>query len=555
MTTNKIILIGLSGAGKTTVAKQIATLLSWKHIDSDQMITEQIGRSPAVIIEEEGESQFRKIEEEFITGIESNQAVISIGGGAFQSPKNRKFLFDQGLVVFLDAPIQSLIERIQNSTSEQKRPLLGLPAEMHDALMNMDAQRRENFLRADLHLFTYNQAPKNIAMTVVKFWMDFKSNQDQLLRYDAVESNALPVSRMLIDNRQFPIWAGVDQLSHLSQLITQISKSRKVYIITDDNIHNLYSEQIATLLEKQKIEHISYIMQAGEDQKNLANVDLIYEWLFENKIERQDLIIAIGGGVVCDLAGYVAATVLRGVKLLSIPTSLLAMTDAAIGGKTAVNLNVGKNLIGVIKQPDAILIDINFLDTLPKRELTEGIAEVIKHAIILDKSLFQIFEQHKNDPSAMMKNKELLLDIIIKSVRIKSMIVSIDPNEKNTRKILNFGHTIGHALEVASEYKSLLHGEAVAIGMVGAVYIAHKLEYISEEVMDSIISIIDSYNLPTSFSGTSIDSVIKHIAFDKKVVNKQVQFILIKDIGVPTVTLLPDTTLIKESLESLQYDK
>ena len=555
MTTNKIILIGLSGAGKTTVAKQIATLLSWKHIDSDQMITEQVGRSPAVIIEEEGESQFRKIEEDFITGIESNQAVISIGGGAFQSPKNRKFLFDQGLVVFLDAPIQSLIERIQNSTSEQKRPLLGLPAEMHDALMNMDAQRRENFLRADLHLFTYNQTPKNIAMTVVKFWMDFKSNQDQLLRYDAVESNALPVSRMLIDNHQFPIWAGVDQLSHLSQLITQISTSRKVYIITDDNIHNLYSEQIATLLEKQKIEHISYIMQAGEDQKNLANVDLIYEWLFENKIERQDLIIAIGGGVVCDLAGYVAATVLRGVKLLSIPTSLLAMTDAAIGGKTAVNLNVGKNLIGVIKQPDAILIDINFLDTLPKRELTEGIAEVIKHAIILDKSLFQIFEQHKNDPSAMMKNKELLLDIIIKSVRIKSMIVSIDPNEKNTRKILNFGHTIGHALEVASEYKSLLHGEAVAIGMVGAVYIARKLEYISEEVMDSIISIIDSYNLPTSFSGTSIDSVIKHIAFDKKVVNKQVQFILIKDIGVPTVTLLPDTTLIRESLESLQYDK
>ena len=181
-------------------------------------------------------------------------------------------------------------------------------------------------------------------------------------------------------------------------------------------------------------------------------------------------------------------------------------------------------------------------------------AEVIKHAIILDKTLFQIFDEHKGNTSALIQDKKLLLDIIVKSVRIKSMIVSIDPNEKNIRKILNFGHTIGHALEVASEYKSLLHGEAVAIGMVGATQISHKLGYISAEDVDNIVSIIKSYNLPVSFQGMSIDSIMEYITFDKKVVNKQVQFILINDIGVPAITTLPDNQLILETLKGLQHD-
>ncbi len=554
MTAKKIILIGLSGAGKTTIAKQLSSLLSWKHIDTDQLIEEQFGKSPAVMIEEDGESKFREAEEQCIKNITDSNVVVSIGGGAFQSQKNRKNLFTDGLVVFLDAPIQTLVDRIKNSKSEQKRPLLGSSLQTQENLINMDQQRRDNFLRADLHLFTYNQAPENIAKTIIKFWIDFNLDDKNLLRYDAAEIIQLPVTRIAINNHQFPIFAGVNQLNELPQLIARISTSQKVYIITDENVHNIYGSKIAAMLDDQKITHLSYILTPGENQKNSANVDLIYKWLFENKIERQDLIIALGGGVVCDLVGYVAATVLRGVKLLSMPTSLLAMTDAAIGGKTAVNLNVGKNLIGVIKQPDAILIDVNFLETLPEREITEGMAEVIKHAIILDKTLFQIFDEHKGNTSALIQDKKLLLDIIVKSVRIKSMIVSIDPNEKNIRKILNFGHTIGHALEVASEYKSLLHGEAVAIGMVGATQISHKLGYISAEDVDNIVSIIKSYNLPVSFQGMSIDSIMEYITFDKKVVNKQVQFILINDIGVPAITTLPDNQLILETLKGLQHD-
>ena len=552
MITNKIILIGLSGAGKTTIAKQVSSLLSWKHIDTDQLIEDQFDKSPAEMIQEDGESKFREAEEECIKSITDTQVVISIGGGAFQSTKNRKNLFAEGLVVFLDAPIQTLVDRIENSKSKQKRPLLGSPSQIQENLVDMDQQRRKNFLRADLHLFTYNQDPENIAKTIIKFWTDFTLDEQTLLRYDVAETAQLPVTRIAINNHQFPIWAGVDQLNELPQIIARISVSQKVHIITDENVNNIYGSKIAAILDDQNISHLSYVLKSGEDQKNSANVELIYKWLFENKIERQDLIIALGGGVVCDLAGYVAATVLRGVKLLSIPTSLLAMTDAAIGGKTAVNLNVGKNLIGVIKQPDAILIDVNFLETLPEREITEGMAEVIKHAIILDKTLFQTFDEHKGKTSTLIQDKKLLLDIIVKSVRIKSMIVSIDPNEKNIRKILNFGHTIGHALEVASKYRSLLHGEAVAIGMVGATQISYKLGYISEEDMKNIIAIIESYNLPVSFKGISIDSIMEYITFDKKVVNKQVQFILINDIGVPTITTLPDNQLILETLEGLQ---
>ena len=554
MIAKKIILIGLSGAGKTTIAKHLSSLLSWKHIDTDQLIEEQFGKSPAVMLEEDGESKFRETEEQCIKSITDSNVVVSIGGGAFQSQKNRKNLFTEGLVVFLDAPIQTLVDRIENSKSKQKRPLLGSSSQTQEKLINMDQQRRDNFLRADLHLFTYNQLPENIAKTIIKFWTDFKLDDKNLLRYDTAETTQLPITRIAINNHQFPIWAGINQLNELPELIARISTSQKVHIITDENVHNIYGSKITAMLDDQKITHLSYILTPGEDQKNSANVDLIYKWLFENKIERQDLIIALGGGVVCDLVGYVAATVLRGVKLLSIPTSLLAMTDAAIGGKTAVNLNVGKNLIGVIKQPDAILIDVNFLETLPEREITEGMAEVIKHAIILDKTLFQIFDEHKGNTSALIQDKKLLLDIIVKSVRIKSMIVSIDPNEKHIRKILNFGHTIGHALEVASEYKSLLHGEAVAIGMVGATQISHKLEYISAEDMKNIVSIIKSYNLPVSFQGMSIDSIMEYITFDKKVVNKQVQFILINGIGVPTITTLPNNQLILETLEGLQDD-
>ena len=550
-----IILIGLSGSGKSTVAKELAALMSWEHIDSDQEVKSQTGNDPAMIIKNDGENAFRDIEQNIILNLQLSQSVISIGGGAFQSEKIRQHLSSLGLIIFLDAPINTLIERILNDKS-QIRPLLGdNKYDIQSGFIDMNKQRRSNFIKADIQLFTFAQSPEQLARSIFSAWLNADSSEmnkhQRAARFSSSNELMLPTIRIMSENKQYPIWVGAGILKNMTSIINNIASNSKVFMIMDENLDKLYAKQIDDLCMASNINYNKHVMQTGESEKNLNNVKSAYDWLVRNNVERKDLLVTFGGGVVCDLGGFVAATILRGIKLLSIPTTLLAMTDAAIGGKTAVNLPEGKNMIGTFKQPDGIIVDTNLLATLPERETKEGMAEIIKHAIIFDRGLFNTLQAFELFQDNKINNNDLLLEMITTSIQLKSMIVSVDPLESNIRKLLNFGHTIGHALESSSEYNMLLHGEAVSIGMIAASRISNDLGFLSNDDLLLIEKILIKYDLPIEISNFRVSDILELMMHDKKIVDGQLQFILLNEIGHAFIESNVDEKVVNNAISGI----
>ena len=550
-----IILIGLSGSGKSTVAKELAALMSWEHIDSDQEVKSQTGDDPAMIIKNDGENAFRDIEQNIILNLQLSQSVISIGGGAFQSEKIRQHLSSLGLIIFLDAPINTLIERILNDKS-QIRPLLGdNKDDIQSGFIDMNKQRRSNFIKADIQLFTFAQSPEQLARSIFSAWLNADSSEmnkhQRVARFSSSNELMLPTIRIMSENKQYPIWVGAGILKNMTSIINNIASNSKVFMIMDENLDKLYAKQIDDLCMASNINYNKHVMQTGESEKNLNNVKSAYDWLVRNNVERKDLLITFGGGVVCDLGGFVAATILRGIKLLSIPTTLLAMTDAAIGGKTAVNLPEGKNMIGTFKQPDGIIVDTNLLATLPERETKEGMAEIIKHAIIFDRGLFNTLQAFELFQDNKINNNDLLLEMITTSIQLKSMIVSVDPLESNIRKLLNFGHTIGHALESSSKYNMLLHGEAVSIGMIAASRISNDLGFLSNDDLLLIEKILIKYDLPIEISNFRVSDILELMLHDKKIVDGQLQFILLNEIGHAFIESNVDEKVVNNAISGI----
>jgi len=293
--------------------------------------------------------------------------------------------------------------------------------------------------------------------------------------------------------------------------------------ITDENVFELYKNKIFK-------KSITLILKSGERTKNLRTVEGVYEHLLDIEADRKTIIVGVGGGVVCDIAGYVSATFKRGTGLILVPTTLLAQADAAIGGKNGVNLKGFKNMIGTFKQPDRIIIDTSFLKTLDIRNFNNGAAEVIKTAIIGDKELFQLLGK---EPLSEF-SKEELNEAVKTSAEIKDSVVLKDPTEKGIRKILNFGHTIGHALELGS--KKMMHGEAVSIGMTAACKISEKLAGLDKKVTAKIKKVLEMNGLPYEISDkTSTDSIIESILQDKKKNAGKIDFILLNKIGEPVI--------------------
>jgi 3-dehydroquinate synthase len=271
-------------------------------------------------------------------------------------------------------------------------------------------------------------------------------------------------------------------------------------------------------------------LELSESNKNLSTVQKIYEWLAQHRAERLDTVVSMGGGVAGDLVGFAAATWLRGVPFVQVPTSLAAMVDASIGGKVAVNLPVGKNLVGAFYQPKLVLQDIDHLSTLPKRELAGGWAEAIKHGLILDADLLNTFERF---PDEMQNLKgDLAVKAIRRSVQIKAEVVSADEFERgDTRVLLNYGHTVGHAIEAVSGYGKYLHGEAVAIGMMAASGIARRLGMIDTEFVDRQRAVLQRYNLPVTVSGVTLDQIIAATRIDKKTRGGNIRWVLLEGPG------------------------
>jgi 3-dehydroquinate synthase len=354
-----------------------------------------------------------------------------------------------------------------------------------------------------------------------------------------------------LDSRGYDIIVGERLLANAGQYIAPILKSKSVIIISDSNVARLYLHRLSNSLEEAKIRFRCLIVPAGEATKSLSSFSELMENLLEQKPDRSTVLIALGGGVVGDLTGFAASTLLRGVDFIQIPTTLLSQVDSSVGGKTGINSSFGKNLIGSFHQPILVLSDVATLSTLPKRELLSGYAEVVKYGFINDPDFFNWLEQ--NATALLSGNTDIQTQAIIRSCKAKAEIVAADEKEQNIRALLNFGHTFAHAFEAETGYsETLLHGEAVAIGMVLAFATSVKLGICPEQDFTRAKSHLQNAGLPVSplsiRKDWDINALMSHFSRDKKAVGGKLTFVLSHGIGKAFIQNNVDEETIRQIL-------
>lgn len=341
-----------------------------------------------------------------------------------------------------------------------------------------------------------------------------------------------------------------------NELSAQLEKlelsGHKALLLTDSNVGGYYLDTVQKALTLAGLVVFSMTVEAGEARKNLDTIQVIYEYMIEKHMERRDMVFALGGGVIGDMAGFAAATYLRGIRFVQLPTSLLAMVDSSIGGKTGVDFKAYKNMVGAFHQPSAVYINSSVLKTLPKREYLSGFGEILKHGLIRDAVYFDWLLEHCDEMAA--RKEQPLVDAIETSCRIKRAVVENDPGEQGERAILNFGHTIGHAIERLMDF-SLLHGECVALGMAGAAYISKEKQLLSEAELDKIVFSLEKYHLLEALGRVqekiTAEQVLETMKLDKKMQDGRVRFILLQGIGNAVISRNVTEAELRSGIEAL----
>ena len=347
-----------------------------------------------------------------------------------------------------------------------------------------------------------------------------------------------------LGDRSYPIYIGVDNLC-MPDILTRHIKSKQVVVVTNETIAPLYLEKVKVHLQQYQLEVV--ILPDGEQYKTLAIMDTIFDALLNGKFSRNTTLIALGGGVIGDISGFAAACYQRGIPFIQIPTTLLAQVDSSVGGKTGVNHPLGKNMIGAFYQPQGVIIDVKVLDTLDDRQLSAGIAEVIKYGLIRDADFFSWIEA--NIEKILARDQESLIYIIEKSCQNKAEIVAADERESGIRAILNLGHTFGHAIETGSGYGVYLHGEAVAIGTCQAADLSRRLGWLDDEDVVRIIALFKKSGLPTEPpSELSAQKMVDLMAVDKKNVDGDIRLILLNKIGKASLPAGVEREVLLETL-------
>jgi len=367
----------------------------------------------------------------------------------------------------------------------------------------------------------------------------------------------------------YEVCVGFDLLPSLYELVPVIGEqeTNRVFIFSDSNVFRVYGKALTESLSSYGVEVASHIFSAGEEYKNLASIEDGITFLSKARATRSDLIIALGGGVVGDMAGFCAAIYRRGIRFVQVPTTLLSMVDSSVGGKTGFNTSFGKNMIGAFNNPVAVLADVGTLRTLDSREIRAGYYELIKHGIIggqslLDQTSTFLSNYSLTDVESLLEAEEYkkdLIDLVGEQVKQKARVVNADTNEdpdrsdSSSRKILNFGHTIGHALERATDYAVYKHGEAVGIGMLVAIEISKRLEFVGQDSINLLNDVIHRVGSFPDSKNIAIESVLEAISHDKKSSGTRQQWVLLRGIGSPTIVTdeTISSTIVRESLNSV----
>ncbi|RFC39807.1 MAG: 3-dehydroquinate synthase [Candidatus Nitrotoga sp. CP45] len=346
-------------------------------------------------------------------------------------------------------------------------------------------------------------------------------------------------------DRSYPIYIGSNLLGCTKLLLPHLPHKRTA-VVTNTTVASLYLEPLRAMLQAHGVDMIPIILPDGEQYKNVETLGLIYDALLSHRCERNTPLVALGGGVIGDMTGYAAATYLRGVPFIQIPTTLLAQVDSSVGGKTGINHPLGKNMIGAFYQPQVVLADITTLNTLKDQELRAGIAEVIKYGLIRDLSFFEWLEQ--NMEKLLARDADALQYAITRSCQNKAEVVAADERESGERALLNLGHTFGHAIETGMGYGTWLHGEAVAAGTIMAADLSCRLGWLSKEDVDRIRSLFERTGLPVVAPALGVEKYLQLMGLDKKVVGGKIRFVLLKSIGCAVISGDVEPELLRQTL-------
>jgi 3-dehydroquinate synthase len=354
--------------------------------------------------------------------------------------------------------------------------------------------------------------------------------------------------RVELGERSYNILIDSNILGGLGEVLERFAFGRRIAIVSNPTVFGLYGSVVSASLRAAGFEPFEIIVPDGEEYKNMESVGKIYEALLRARLDRKSALIALGGGVVGDIAGFAASTYMRGIDFVQVPTTLLAQVDSSVGGKTGVNHALGKNMIGTFWQPRLVWVDTGTLATLPRREFLAGLAEVIKYGVIWDADLFDFLATNREKILGL--DGPSLSHIIGRSCRIKSEVVARDERESGLRAVLNYGHTIGHAVETVTGYKSFLHGEAVAIGMYLEARLSAMLGIIGDKEVEKIRNLAEAYGLPCSLpAGTDVNLLFSAMLLDKKTVSGEMKFILPERIGSVTIRTGVSSGEIRRVLE------
>lgn len=551
MSVQRVVLVGLSGTGKSTIASAVATRLSWRLIDLDADIEGSLGKSIPEVFREDGEPFFRERERMALRqSLDAKEAVIATGGGAVCRDDAWDGINDTRgtLVIRLDAPSHVIVRRLAASQARRLksgrttiRPLLDV-ADPYARMEELRNEREPWYSRAAI---TIPVDERTADATV--------SDICELVRLGSRQASTITLTTQ---NAASEIHVGTGVRKTLFERLEDVwPRANTLWVGVDENVASLNLDGLPGLPGAVVPKRISvHTVPSGEASKSLEHLSHLYDWMLEGGVERSDVALALGGGVVGDLVGFAAATVLRGIGLVQMPTTLLSMVDSSVGGKTGIDHPAGKNLIGAFYQPRLVLVDPSFLATLPRRQVSSGYAEVIKHSVIQASTpggerqfLYKVLRA--NSRALLAREEPLTSWVIRQNIQLKASVVAADERESRLRSLLNFGHTFGHAIE-ASGY-TLLHGEAVAVGMHAAMILGERKGLIDADYRREVLDLLAEFDLPLT-AQVPADAIRQHMSSDKKKISGKQQWILPLRGGGADITTQVFETDIDAAIEGIQ---
>lgn len=532
------VLIGMMGAGKTRVGKEVAHIMNLPFADADVCIEREVGMSIPEFFEREGEPEFRKVEADLIADmLEDFDGIFSLGGGAPMTPSTRDALADYisrgGRVVYLDADPEEAMERANRGGG---RPMLNGDADAR--WRKLYAERDPVFRKvANVRVRTRGLTPQMAARKVM----------------DMIRERMVHVTGAGIE--PYDVCIGEGAMNHLPEVLGD--GPVRVALIHTQPVQR-HSDHARTLLRQAGYTVSDIVVPDAEAGKTVDVANGVWRRLGDEGFTRSDAIVGLGGGAATDLAGFIAATWMRGIRYVNCPTSLLAMVDASTGGKTGINTEAGKNLVGSFYTPAGVLADMRSLATLPNDIFIEGLGEVAKSGFIMDPEILQILEDHADELRAFdgatfldFDLKDVVAELIERTVGVKAYHVSADLKEAGLREFLNYGHTLAHAIEKLEHFR-WRHGNAVAVGCVYAAELSHLLGYIDQDLVDYHRSLLGSLGLPTSWNNGTWDDVLALMHKDKKARGNKLRFVVLDRIGHPIHLEDPPAEAVEEAFRRIQ---